>query len=104
MKFMVEWSTRPGTTYEDTLTNEEALIRAFAKWAPPEGLTIHSFVMKVGAPSGYILVEADDPRLLAEFAAQYLAWNDAAYVPVMDVGDMVGVYTESLTWARSAAE
>jgi hypothetical protein len=104
MKFMVEWSTRPGMTLNDDLDNREALLRAFAKWQPPEGLTIHAFVVKTEQQAGYILVEADDAGVLARFAAPFQPWNDAKQVPVIDIEDAVAVYTDALAWTRSASK
>jgi len=103
MKFMIEWSTRPGTTLNEDLENREALLRAFAKWEPPEGLTIHAFVVKAEQQSGYILVEAEDAAVLAAFAARFQPWNDARQVPVIDIEAAVATYTEALAWTRSAS-
>jgi Protein of unknown function (DUF3303) len=103
MKVMVEWSTRSASTYEEAIANEEALIRAFAKWSVPDGLTIHVFVAKVEGPAGYILMEGDDAAVMAKFAAQFMAWNDAKLVPVIDVQEGASIYGEGVAWAKSAA-
>lgn len=104
MKYMVEYSTRPGSTVQETLQNYETLLGAFAKWAPPAGLTIHAFVHKVEAAGGYILVELDDPAILHHWVIQFLSWNDARVIPVVDVEETVPIHTPALAWTRSATE
>jgi len=103
MKFMVEWSTRPAPTYEEGIANEEAIIRAFSKWSVPEGVTIHAFVAKVEGPAGYILLDCDDAAILTKLAAQFMTWNDARYVPVIDVQEAAAIYGEGVAWAKSSA-
>jgi hypothetical protein len=104
MKMMVEWTTRPAHSYTDDIANREALLRTFSKWAPPEGLTIHAFVVKLEAQAGYILVECDDPKLMASFQLQFMPWNDVKIVPVLDVQDAVPLYDPAFSWSRTSAE
>lgn len=94
MKMMAEWSTRPASTYEDDIANEEALIRAFADWSVPEGLTIHAFVARVEGPASYIQMECDYAAVIAKFAAQFMAWNDAKLIPVVYVQKAASIYGE----------
>jgi hypothetical protein len=102
MKFMIEFSTRSGSTYEESKRNLEQLLIAFSKWEQPTGLTIHAFVVKVEALSGYVLIEADDPTILARFAAQFMVWNDAKYIPVIDVEQGVAAYNAGLDWVTAS--
>ena len=45
MKYMIEYQIRnAGLSHDQNLTNQEALINAFGKWKPEEGLTVHAFV------------------------------------------------------------
>jgi hypothetical protein len=54
--------------------------------------------------SGYVLVEANDPKVILSFVSKYNFWNDVKVVPVVDVGDAVTVTSASLAWARSASK
>jgi hypothetical protein len=103
MKMMVEWATRPAGTYEEDIANREAIIRAFTEWSPPEGLTIHAFVVKMETQAGFILIEFDDPAVVARWAAQFMPWNDARIVPVIDVDQVVPLYNDALAWTKSTA-
>ena len=102
MKYVLEYSTRKGSTYEETLKNYEAVLRAFDKWAPPAGLTIHAFVQKLEADGGYVVAETDDPTVLTHWVIQFLSWNDVRVIPVIDIGDAVPLYSSGLAWARGA--
>ena len=45
MKFMIEYKIRTtGLNHDQNLANQEALLNAFGKWRPEEGLTVHAFV------------------------------------------------------------
>jgi hypothetical protein len=103
MKMMVEWATRPAHGYEYELSNREALLRTFGKWTPPDGITIHAFVVKLEAQAGYILVEFEDPKVMASFQLQFMPWNDVKIIPVLDVEDAVPLYDPAFRWSRTAA-
>jgi hypothetical protein len=103
MKMMIEWATRPAPSYEADIANREAILRTFAEWSPPAGITIHAFVVKMEAQAGYILVEFDDPAVMTLFAAQFMPWNDVRIVPVMDVEQVVPLYNQAFGWTRGAA-
>jgi hypothetical protein len=102
MKYMIEYTVRAaGASYDQNIDNQEALLNAFAKWQPDNGLTIHAFVSSL-VNSGYVLVEADDPQVVASFIAKFTYWNDVNVVPVVDVQDAVATGNEAIAWARSA--
>jgi hypothetical protein len=104
MKYMIEYSVRTaGLTHDQNFTNQEALLNAFGKWEPEEGLTVLAFVSKVNSDSGYVLVEADDPKVVASFVSKYIYWNDVDVIPVVDVAEIVAINLESLAWARAAS-
>ena len=103
MKYMIEYSVRmAGLTHDQNLANQEALLTAFGKWEPENGLTVHAFVSHVNSDSGYVLVEADDPKIVASFVSKFIYWNDVDVAPVVDVAEIVSINTESLAWARAA--
>jgi len=104
MKYMIEYSVRTaGLSHDQNFANQEALLNAFGKWQPEGGLTVHAFVGHLNGDSGYVLVEADDPKVVASFVSKYIYWNDVNVVPVVDIGDIVPINLESLAWARSAS-
>jgi hypothetical protein len=103
MKYMIEYTIRTeGLTYDQNLANQQALLTAFGKWQPEEGLTVHTFVGTLNN-TGYALVEADDPATVASFVSKFFYWNDVEVKPVLDVEQMVGIGFVSMAWAQENA-
>jgi hypothetical protein len=104
MKYVIEYEIRTaGLTHDQNFDNQDALLKAFGKWAPEEGLTVHAFLNTLNS-GGYVFVEADDPTVVYSFVSKFFAWNDVNVVPVIDVADGVASSTASLAWARSAVK
>ena len=104
MKYMIEYSVRTvGLSHDQNFMNQEALLKAFGNWQPEEGMTVLAFVGRLDSDSGYALVEADDPKVIASFVSKYIYWNDAEVIPVVDIEEIVPINLESLAWARSAS-
>jgi Protein of unknown function (DUF3303) len=102
MKYMLDYQVRTaGLTYDQNLDSQDALLRAFAKWTPEEGLTVLAFVSNL-KNGGYVLVEAGDPGVVYSFVAKFAYWNDVNVVPVVDVAELIPIGTESLAWTRNA--
>ena len=102
MKYMIEFTIRSaGLTHAENLSGQEALLNAFSKWQPEDGLTIHAFVSDL-SNGGYVLVEADDPNVVALFVNKFGYWNDVDVVPVVDVTDGVETGAAALAWAKGA--
>jgi len=105
MKYMLEYEIRTaGLTHEQGMAGQQALLTAFSKWRPDDGLKVHAFLGKVAGAGGYVLVEADDVKLVAAFVAKFTYWNDIEVVPVLDVGDSVANAQAALVWAQAAAK
>ena len=105
MKYMIEYKIRTaGVTYDQNFTGSDALLSAFGKWKPEDGLTVHAFVSNLAGESGYVLVEATDPKVIVSFVSKYNFWNDIRVVPVLDIGEAVPIAAASLAWARSASK
>ena len=63
MKYIIEYKIRSaGLAYDQNFAGSEALLNAFGKWKPEDGLTVHAFVSNLPGSGGYVLVEASDPR------------------------------------------
>jgi Protein of unknown function (DUF3303) len=104
VKYMIEYTVRnAGLTHDQNFANSEALLNAFGKWTPEEGLTVHAFVANL-VNGGYVLVEASDPKVVASLISKFNFWNDVNVVPVVDVGEAVPIVHSSLAWARSASK
>lgn len=102
MKFIVQWTARPGSDPEDNLESSESLLKAFGSWTPPAEWTISEFIARVDGRGGLLIVETDDLASIDRAVAQYLAWLDYDIIPVVDIGDSVTSLAAGNAWARSA--
>jgi hypothetical protein len=105
MKFMIEYLVRgAGLSFEQNMEGGQALLTAFSKWKPEDGLKVHAFVGKVSGLAGYVLVEADDAKAVQSFVSKFGFWNDVNVVPVADIGESVAISQASIAWARAASK
>ena len=65
-------------------------------------MSIQAFLSNLSGNGGYVLIEADDPKVVTSFVSKFNYWNDSNVVPVIDVGDAVSIGQSSLAWARSS--
>jgi prophage DNA circulation protein len=104
VKYVLEYKIRTaGLSHDQNFGNQEALINAFGKWKPGEGLTVHAFVGNLAGDGGYVLVEAAEPGVVQSFVSKFTYRNDIEVVPVVAVAEAVTAATESLAWARAAS-
>ena len=54
------------------------------------------------ATGGYVLVEADDPKVVQAFVGKFVYWNEITVVPVTEVADGVASGNAAIAWARGA--
>src|SRR5271156_3924158 len=100
MKYMIEYTLRnTGLTYEQNFANRDALLKAFSKWKPEDGLNVQAFVSDL-ANNGYVLVEAEDPKVVASFVGKFTFWNDVRVNPVIDIMEAVPIAGAALAWGR----
>jgi hypothetical protein len=105
VKYMIEYTIRnTGLTHELNFAYTQALITAFSKWKPEEGLNVHAFVSNLQGRGGYVLVEASDPKVVTSFVSKFNYWNDIDVVPVIDVGEAVPIAQSSPAWAQSSSK
>jgi Protein of unknown function (DUF3303) len=102
MKFVVEWTARPGSDPQANLESSDSLLKAFASWTPPAEWTLSEFLTRVDGKGGLLICETDDLASIDRAVAQYLPWLDYEVTPVVDIADGVGNLAEGMAWARSA--
>jgi uncharacterized protein DUF3303 len=104
MKYMIEYKVRHGNHFEQNFSAAGALLNAFSKWKPEDGLTVHSFVSNLSGDAGYILCETSDPKAIVSFVSKFSYWNDAEVTPVVEVSEAATIASGSLAWARLASK
>ena len=102
VKFIVQWSNRPGPEPDDNIEASEGLLKAFASWAPPESLSITEFVARVDGRGGLLICETDDLAAIDYVVAQYTPWFDYDVYPVLDVAEGAAKFGEGTAWDKAA--
>ena len=102
MKFIVQWTTRPGGNPLDNVESNESLLKAFGTWSPPAEWTISEFLARVDGSGGMLICETTNLDSIDRTVAQYAAWLDYDVIPVVDIGDNVPNLEAGAKWARTA--
>ena len=107
MKYMLEYTVRTaGLSFDQNFAGSQSRLTAISKWKAEDekGLTIQAFVANLAGRGGYVLVEANDPKVITTFVSKYNFWIDIIVVPVVDIGESVPINASSLDWAQRAAK
>ena len=83
MKYVLEWTSRPGSSAQDNLQSLKRSLEIFSKWTP--SWTVHQFVSRVDAKGGYAVGETDDPAAVARDCAIFSPYLDFTMHPVIDI-------------------
>jgi uncharacterized protein DUF3303 len=71
MKFVVEWTARPGSDPKENVKGTDSLLQAFGSWTAPAEWTISEFVTRVDGKGGLLICETDDLGSIDRAVAQY---------------------------------
>lgn len=91
MKFVLQWTTRSGSSAQDNLASLKRSLEVFSKWTP--SMTMHQFVSRVDARGGFAVAESDDPAAVARDCAIFSPYLDFEVHPVMDIAEGAAVLT-----------
>ena len=83
MKYVLQWTTRPGGSAEENVTSLQRSLEVLSKWTP--STTIHQFVAKVDGSGGFAVGETDDMAVLARDCAIFTPYVDIDVHPVLDM-------------------
>ena len=101
MKYLTSWTPRPGGSPAEAEAATKRALDVFAKWTPPEGVTMREFLTRLDTGGGYAVVECDDPMLVAEAPAKFAPWFDFEVVPVIDISDSLATAQEAIAFRDS---
>jgi muconolactone delta-isomerase len=78
------------------------VLEVFEPWQPPESITSHQFLVRVGEFGGYAVVETDDVAALQRLTTTFAVFQFRVE-SVMDVMDAVAAEVEGIRWRDSLA-
>ena len=83
MKYVLEWTVRPGASAQENLASLKRSLEVFGKWTPSANML--QFVSRVDGRGGYAVAETDDPAALAKDCAIFSPFLDFDLHPVLDI-------------------
>jgi len=101
MKFLVSWTFRTAGSVADAEADAKRGLQLFSKWVPPEGLKMTEFVSRIDGRGGYVMVETDNPALLADGPSKFGVLNEFEVIPVMDIMDGMPIAQEAIEFRDS---
>lgn len=99
MKYVLEWTSRPGGSAEQNLASLKRSLEIFSKWQP--SMTVLQFVSRVDAQGGFGVAETDDPAALARDCAIFSPFLEFRVHPVIDVGDGIAALSSAVDFNES---
>ena len=99
MKYVLQWTTRPGGSAEENVASLQRSLEVLSKWTP--STTIHQFVARVDGGGGFAVGETDDPAALARDCAVFTPFLDLEVYPVLDVAQGVEALRSGVEFNRS---
>ena len=89
MKYVLQWTTRPGGSGQENLASLKRSLEVFGKWTPSANML--QFVSRVDGRGGFAVAETDDPAALAKDCAIFTPYLDFTVHPVLDIQQGVTV-------------
>ena len=99
MKYVLEWTVRPGGSGQENLASLKRSLEVFGKWTPSANML--QFVSRVDARGGFAVVETDDPAALAKDCAIFSPFLDCAVHPVLDIDQGAAVLQAAVEYNES---
>ena len=99
MKYLLEWTVRPGGSAQENLASLKRSLEVFGKWTP--SATMHQFVARVDGRGGYAVAESDDPVAMARDCAIFSPFLDFTLHPVLDMQEGAGVLMAAVDYVEA---
>ncbi len=100
MKYVLTWRERPYGSAADAETAQERVLEMMQLWQPPEAVTIHHFLVRVGAYGGFAVIETDDLEALHQMTSTFAVFEFVVH-PVIDVGLTLAAEGAAVAWRQS---
>jgi len=91
MKFVIQWTSRPGGSGRDNEETQKRVQAVFGKWSPSPSATIQQYVGRIDGRGGFAVVETDDANAMAGDLSVFTPYFDYTVYPVVDIQELVAV-------------
>lgn len=100
MKYVLVWRERPWGSAADAEAAQDRVLGLMQHWSPPEGITFHQFLVRVGEYGGFAVLETDDLEAVHRLTSTFAVFEFALH-PVLDVGAALAVEGAAAAWRQS---
>ena len=102
MKYVMVWRERALGSAADAEAAQERVLEIMQHWSPPESITIHQFLVRVGEYGGFAVLETDDLEALHQLASTFAVCEFVMH-PVIEVGMALTAEGAAVAWRHSMA-
>jgi hypothetical protein len=100
MKYVVMVETRLNGTPSENMEALKNVQEVFAKWTPPEGVTLE-FHERLDGEGTFVVADGDDVEAMFLPALQFSPWVKSTFYPVTDVERGTALAQKAIDWHDS---
>ena len=102
MKYVMSWRERAWGSAAEAEAAQERVLELMQHWSPPDSVTIHQFLVRLGEYGGYAMLETDDLEALHRMTSTFAVFEFVLH-PVIDVGVALGAEGAAVAWRHRIA-
>ena len=102
MKYVMTWWERPQGSPGEYEAAQARVLGLMQHWKPPEGVTIHHFLVRVGEYGGYAVLESDNLAAIHQLTSTFAVFA-FRLEPVIDVGEAMAAEAAAVNWRNSVS-
>ena len=102
MKYVILWRESALGSAADAEAAQERVLEIMQKWTPPESITFHQFLVRVGEYGGFAVLETDDLEALHQLASTFAMFESVMHL-VIEVGAALAAEGAAVAWRHSMA-
>lgn len=99
MKYVMVWRERAWGSVEDAEAAQERVLEMMQHWSPPETISIHQFLVRVGEFGGFAVVETEDLEALHKMTSTFAVFDFVVH-PVIDVRPALAAEGAAVAWRQ----
>lgn len=102
MKYVLYWKERSWGSAADAEAAQERVLGMMQHWTPPESITFHQFLVRVGEYGGFAVLETEDLDALHQLTSTFAVFDFALH-PVLDIAPALAAEGAAVAWRQGIA-
>ena len=100
MKYVLYWKERPWGSAADAEAAQDRVLEMMQHWSPPDSVTFHQFLVRVGEYGGFAVLETEDLEAVQQLCNTFAVFDFKLY-PVLDIGPALGAEGAAVAWRKT---